>query len=86
MTDICILCWNLKSDLHCELSVLGTYTQSGNEALQSLAGILFNSGICEMIQIRNLNGTLLEDWTKGYKRTETAIFNETVKEIINSKS
>lgn len=82
MSDLIILKWNLKNDVHCYNVVFGCYTNISS--IQTLARLLYKSGICGSIQILSDTANLIEDWSKGMARTNTEIFNEQMREILEA--
>ena len=80
MSDLIILKWNLKNDTHCWQIVFGCYRNI--DSMQTLALLLYKSGICRIIKIISDTANLIEDWSKGYARTSTDIFNEQMKEVM----
>jgi hypothetical protein len=74
--------WNLKTDRNVREYVYSVYDKHGISGLQTLARLLHKSGICGCIKIVSYDGSMLEDWTKGYKRHSTDIFNEQLKEVL----
>lgn len=83
MSELTILKWNLKDDIHCWNSVCGCYHDI--DSLRALALVLYGSGICGSIQIVTDTATLLEDWSKGYARTSTDIFNKRMREVLEHR-
>ena len=81
MSDLIQLKWNLKNNPHCWLSVFGCYTNISS--MQTLARMLYKSGICGSIQIVSDTANLLEDWSKGFAKTSTDIFNEQMSEVLD---
>ena len=86
MNDLAVLSWRFENT---EMSVVGSYSKYGAETLQLLAMMIYESRHrhkSSKIQICNLNGTLLEDWSKGYKRTSTDILNEQLEKVLNKNN
>lgn len=79
MIDLIILKWNLKNDIECWQAVFGCYKNI--ESMQTIAIMLYRSGICGNIKIVSDTATLIEDWSKGYARTSTNVFNERMREL-----
>ena len=82
MSDLIILKWTLKSDPSCWQTVFSCYRDISS--LQTIAIMLHKSGICGSIKIVSDTATLIEDWSKGYARTSTAVFNEEMKEALGN--
>lgn len=80
MSDLIILKWNLKNDVHCFNVVFGCYREISS--MQTLARLLYKSGICGSIQILSADANMIEDWSKGIARTSTEMFNEQMREIL----
>ena len=74
--------WNLKCDRNAREYVYGVNDEYGLKSLRTLAMLLKQSGICGSIRIVDFNGSLVEDWTKGYKRYSVDIFNEQLAEVL----
>lgn len=72
--------WNFKTVRCANLCVYSTFDKQGMSSLRRLASLLFKSGICGCIRIVNDNGELIEDWSKGYRRFSTDIFNEQLRQ------
>lgn len=48
--------------------------------LEFLANLISkNKTMVRRVRVTTMQGSLISDWSKGYKRTETDIFNERVK-------
>ncbi|MCJ7483890.1 MAG: hypothetical protein MUO31_13105 [Thermodesulfovibrionales bacterium] len=81
MDDLIILKWNLKNDRHCWQSVFGCHR--GILSMQTLARILWKSGLCGSIQIIFANNSvMLEDWSRGFPMTDGDLFNQQMEDIL----
>jgi len=79
--DILILKWAFRDDPAIEYGLLSCYTENGLSAVRILAGILHETGRFGMIRIVSATGTVIEDWSKGYARTSTDVFNDLMQEV-----